>query len=79
MALDDQELNKIRRLSDDDLIAQSGDQARLLESNLRMRRSAEKLTGVLIFLNMVLVVLTVLLVALGVLALEPIVNHFRPN
>jgi len=64
MGLSDDQLVSIRRLSDDDLVrnAQSEDLASVVESNLRLRNSTERLTKVLIALTVVLVVLTLVLV-----------------
>jgi hypothetical protein len=58
VALSDRELRKLRGMSDADLTAQSGDDAYLVEANLRLKRSTEILTTVLIGITVVLGALT---------------------
>ena len=68
MGLSDDQLARIRRLSDDELVrnAQTEDLASVVESNMRLKNSTEHLTRVLIRLTWVLVVLTVPLVGIEI-------------
>jgi len=59
MPLPEQRRQDIRQMSDWDLMgnAQTDDLASLVESNFRLRRSGERLTGVLIALTILLAIL----------------------
>jgi hypothetical protein len=60
MGLSDDQLKSISRSSDDDLVRYAGteDLASVIESNLRLKNSNERLSNVLIALTVALVLLT---------------------
>ena len=59
MPLSDRDLADIRKMTDDDLVrhAQTVDLAVLVEANVRLRKSTERLTNVLIALTVVLIII----------------------
>jgi hypothetical protein len=68
MGLSDDQLQSIRRSSDEDLVRYAGteDTASIVESNLRLKNSNEWLSKVLIVLTIILVFLTAPLVGIEI-------------
>jgi hypothetical protein len=62
-------LARLKAMTDDELLRKAGtlDQFSVVESSRRLRRATERLTYVLIGLNVLLVVLTVILVILTII------------
>jgi hypothetical protein len=62
MPITDQQLARIKSLSDDDLVrgGQTEDLAVLIEANLRLKRATSRLTWVLIVLTLILVIIGII-------------------